>query len=386
MKAVSSLVVAAALGLCAAAMLAGCGGSQPTIGAPGSMPQNAAGAHQACAGTRSGEAQCLVLIQDKGVKPACAGKACGWGPLDFQTRYKLPISRGSGQIVAVVDAYDQPNAASDLRTYRTEFGLGPASFFKYNQTGEQRDYPPSCAASSGWCVEEDLDIEMISASCPKCTIYLVEANGADTSDLEAAEVQAVALGAHIVSDSWTCGSLSCVDQKNFDTPGVAYLAAGGNTGSGEVEAPAALDTVAAIGGTALSKSGSKYSEKIWSGAAGGCATGIKKPKWQSAIPDSVCAYRLTNDVAAEAGCSPGVAEYDSNERGWFAACGTSVAASLLAGVFGLAGNATKQDGGRTFWLTAHHNHLYYIKGTCEYRQGQYTTCAGWGSPDGIGAF
>jgi hypothetical protein len=92
-----------------------------------------------------------------------------------------------------------------------------------------------------------------------------------------------------------------------------------------------------------------------------------------------------NDAAAEAGCSPGVAEYDSLDGGWFPVCGTSVAAPLLAGAFGLAGNATSQDGGRTFWDRRHHKSLYKISGQCGYRLGQYTSCAGWGSPDGISA-
>lgn len=343
-------------------------------------------AHAACPQV-IGQPTCLALIQDKDVKPACMGETCGWGPIDFQTRYNLPSgTNGLGQIVAIVDAYDEPNASSDLSTYRTQFGLGSANFTKYNQTGQTKDYPQSCV-SGGWCVAEDLDIEMVSAACPNCTIYLVEANTSASTDLESAEAEAVKLGAHIVSNSWLCfGSISCVGKKYFDTAGVEYVAASGDSGSNQVGFPAAFDSVSAIGGTQLAKSGSKYSETIWSDGGGGCATGIKKPKWQSTVPGSVCEYRLTNDAAAEAGCSPGVAEYDSNEGGWFAVCGTGVSAPLLAGVFGLAGNATQQIGGHTFWKTKHHKHLYYINGQCSYRQGQYTTCDGWGSPNGIGAF
>jgi subtilase family serine protease len=77
----------------------------------------------------------------------------------------------------------------------------------------------------------------------------------------------------------------------------------------------------------LTKSGSRYSETA-DGSSGGCATGIKKPKWQH---DTHCAYRLANDAAAVAW---NVAEYDTyGYGGWFTVGGTSVATPLLAGVF-----------------------------------------------------
>ncbi len=87
---------------------------------------------------------------------------------------------------------------------------------------------------------------------------------------------------------------------------------------------------------------------------------------------------VANDVAA----------YDSyGYNGWARISGTGVASPLLAGVFGLAGNASKQKGGRTFWRAQHHHDLYTLSGSCGgYGYGQYTTCTGWGSPNGIGAF
>jgi Subtilase family len=220
---------------------------------------------------------------------------------------------------------------------------------------------------------------MVSASCPLCTIYLVEANGADSGDLGAAEREAVKLGGHIVNNSWACnGSPSCVPKKDFSAKDVVYLASTGT----DLGAPAVFDNVVAVGGTTLSKNGSQYSESVWSGSPGGCATGIKKPKWQH---DDYCSYRLANDVSAVAN---DVAEFDSyGYGGWISVSGTSVSSPLLAGVFGLAGNAAKQKGGRTFWMPRHHAHLYTLSGSCSvYGHGQYTTCGGWGSPNGIGAF
>jgi len=63
-----------------------------------------------------GRPSCLALIQSKsGINPNVAG----WAPSDFQTLYNLPSStNGSGQVVAIVDAYDNPNVATDLAQYR----------------------------------------------------------------------------------------------------------------------------------------------------------------------------------------------------------------------------------------------------------------------------
>jgi subtilase family serine protease len=383
LKALYASVVGVFLG----AALAGCGGtSSMPSGVQGSQTQAAgvsAVAHSVCPQVTLGKATCYALKVDKGIQPLCTGSQCGFAPADLEARYQLPITKGSGQIVGIVDAGDNPEVATSLATYRTEFGLGTAKFTKYNQEGQQSNYP----TYTGWSVEIALDVEMVSAACPLCKIYLVEANSSDNSDLNAAELEAVKLGAHIVSNSWGCyGSVACVDAKDFDKPGVTYVAASGDNGEGDVGAPAALASVAAIGGTQLSKSGSTYSETIWSGSTFGCATGIKKPHWQKVIPDSICSYRLADDASSEAGCEPGVAVYDQYDGGWGGVCGTSAASPLVAGVFGLAGNATLQHGGKTFWKGRHHKHLWDISGSCTYSLGQYTSCAGWGSPKGIGAF
>ncbi len=375
------------VGICASVALAACAGnSNAPSGAATFQTQSASvvgAAHSVCPQVAFGKATCYALKVDRGIEPLCTGSQCGFGPADLEARYELPITKGSGQIVAIVDAGDNPMVATSLSTYRTQFGLGTAKFFKYNQEGQQSNYP----TYTDWSVEIALDVEMVSAACPLCTIYLVEANSSSNSDLAATEREAVKLGAHIVSNSWGCsGSLDCVKAKDFDKPGIAYVAASGDNGEGDVGAPAAFASVAAIGGTQLTKSGSTYSETIWSDSTYGCVTGVTKPQWQKIIPDTICAYRVADDASSEAGCSPGVAVYDQFDGGWAGVCGTSAASPLLAGVFGLAGNATKQHGGETFWKNKHHKDLWDISGSCTYRLGQYSECAGWGSPKGIKAF
>lgn len=302
----------------------------------------------------------------------------GYGPADLQAAYNLPSSsKGNGQVVAVVDAYDNPNVASDLATYRSTYGLPSANFTKYNQAGQAKNYPQ---ADSAWGTDIDLAVEMISASCPNCTIDLVEANSSSITDLEQAESEAVALGARVVTNGFAGTGF---DQSYFDVKGVTYLAASGDGGFGSVPEPAAFGSVVAVGGTTLTRGGGSrgWKESVWPDAGNGCTT-FPKPPWQH---DKTCAYRLANDVSAVAAPTPGVAEYDSyGAAGWFLVGGTSVATPLLAGVFGLAGNANKQDGGRTFWRTAHHQYLYRLKSGGKFVR--YSEAGGWGSPDGIGAF
>ncbi len=328
----------------------------------------------------------------------------GWTPSDLETRYKLPSKTdGSGQIVAIVDAYDNPNIASDLATYRSQFGLPTANFTKYNQDGQTSNYP---SGSEDWGIEEDLDVDMVSSACPNCTIYLIEADGADTSDLETAEAEAVTLGAHVISNSWICYESSCgASESSFDSPGVVYVAASGDYGYDLNGSPEWFDSVVSAGGTQLEASGSSYTEIVWPDAGGGCSSngggsGQPKPTWQK---DKGCTYRTDTDVSSEAGCSPGVAEYDTyGEGGWIQECGTSAASPLNAGVFALAGDASKVNAGQRFWSLKGRKRtrdLWYIKsgddGSCggsylctagTKQFGKYAGPTGWGSPKGIGAY
>jgi subtilase family serine protease len=354
-------------------------------------------AHRACPEARSGEVQCQVLVLNKGVQSTQRA----WGAADIEAAYNLPSStKGSGQIVAIVIAGDNPKVGKDLAVYRAHYGLPAVKFFKYNQDGEQRHYPKG---DPGYGIEIDNDVDMVSASCPNCTIYLVEANSNDVSDTETAETEAVKLGAHITSNSFICyGSLDCGDPNYanyFDTPGVTYVAAAGDDGYG-IGAPMDFASVVSVGGTLLSRNGSTYSEVVWPDTGAGCVEGITKPSWQH---DPGCSGRTANDVAAVAW---NVAIYDTYDApGWFGVAGTSIGTPIVAGAFALAGNASKQDGGRTFWTLTKERlkkDLHVISsGTdscpaslagsylCTAGTGQYTTYSGptgWGTPNGIGAF
>jgi subtilase family serine protease len=350
----------------------------PGCGARSALPSPSLGASPAQVG-EGVRIHPAFVVRHAGMHPATPS---GWSPADLQAAYALPSSsKGNGQIIAVVDAYDNPDVASDLAKYRSTFGLPPANFTKYNQSGQTSNYPQG---DMGWGIEIDLDVEMVSASCPNCTIALVEADSDAIDDLQTAVAQAVKLGAHVISTSWTCSTRGCLDRSYFSASGVEYLASGGDGGFG-VAYPAAFDTVVATGGTELTRGGSGkrgWSETVWNGAGGGC-TGEPKPKWQH---DAFCKHRLANDVASVA---VNLSIYDSyGAGGWSTVDGTAVSAPFLAGVFGLAGNAAAQKGARTFWQAAHHKYLYPVAGgsSCAFAMGHYNTCSGWGTPHGVRAF
>ena len=126
-----------------------------------------------------------------------------------------------------LDYNDNPNVGSDLAVYRRHYGLPKAKFYKYNQDGQQGHYPTGQVADGR---EIDLDVEMVSAACPNCTIYLIESNNSGPRSTEKAESEAVTLGAHIVSNSGICEGFTGLrrEQSDFKTPGVTYVAAAGD--------------------------------------------------------------------------------------------------------------------------------------------------------------
>jgi hypothetical protein len=192
--------------------------------------------YAACGHPAPGHAACLaVLVPPTSaasvtgpigqVAPATAspdytgtGIGGGYGPADLHSAYDLPSgSAGTGQTVAIVDAYNDPDAESDLAAYRTQYGLSPCTtangcFRKVNQTGGT-SYPKN---EPSWAVEISLDLDMVSAACANCHILLVEATSSSSANLDASEDEAVALGATEVSNSWVGPEES--GETSTDTP------------------------------------------------------------------------------------------------------------------------------------------------------------------------
>jgi subtilase family serine protease len=294
-----------------------------------------------CAHAATGVAACDAHVRtDANLKPlATPTYQSGYNPGQLRTAYGL--SGSSSALVAVVDAYANPNAAADLAVYRNQFGLGTASLTQVNQSGGSI---AGVAGDVGWGQEEMLDLEMVSAICPTCPILYVGGNSASFNDLAAAVNTAAARGAKVISNSYGAGEFSGETSfaSAYSHSGVAITVSSGDSGYG-AQVPAAFNTVTAVGGTSLTlnANNTRKTETVWSGAGSGCSALISKPSWQH---DTACSRRTIADVAAVADPQTGVAVYDSygstGGANWYVFGGTSVAAPIIGAVYALSGNTT----------------------------------------------
>ena len=147
------------------------------------------------------------------------GPAGAYTPAQIQQAYGFNnitfggvAGNGSGQTIAIVDAYDDPNIQADLNTFDTQFGLPATTVTRVNQTGGT-SYPAS-DSTGGWELEESLDVEWAHAMAPGASIMLVEASSANDTDLLAA-VNYAASHANVVSMSWGGGEFS--GETAYDT-------------------------------------------------------------------------------------------------------------------------------------------------------------------------
>jgi subtilase family serine protease len=346
--------------------------------------------------------QCMVLINTAvPVQPASKYKSgsaataaaspaatpSGYGPSQLQAAYNLAsaaAANGSGETVYLVDAYDYPTAQADLNTYRTQYGLpacGSGCFTKVNQNGATSPLP-TAAGSTGWDVEEALDIDMVSAICPLCHITLVEASAPSNADLYTSENSAVSLGAKFISNSYGGSEYSgeATDANTyFNHPGVAITVSAGDTPGPEF--PAEAEYVTAVGGTTLSTASNTrgWTEKDWSDSGGGCSADETAPSWQSSSVTG-CSKREDNDVSADADPNTGAAIYNSySAGGWEEVGGTSEASPIIASVYALAGTpAAGSYPSQDIW-SHEPSGLYPVTST-------YSSVPGWGTPDGTTAF
>ena len=177
---ISKLAVAAlsAFGLAAVTVaLPAAGAAAQTAGAPGQDFRHA------CSAATPGWGECGAMVETNVVAfqgMATDASVAGDSPAQLQSAYNLTLAAGAagaGETVAVVDAYNDPDAAANLTTYRAHYGLpacGSGCFRKVNEEGQTSPLPKS-AGKTGWATEESLDLDMVSAICPNCHILLVEA-------------------------------------------------------------------------------------------------------------------------------------------------------------------------------------------------------------------
>ena len=357
----------------------------------GQAYQMAPNVRQNCGPVAVGFARCFSLVRTDSMDQPTPDFT-SYIPADLKSAYKLPTG-GVAQTVAIVDAFDDPTAETDLAKYRKTFGLSKCTtangcFQKLNQLGAPGPYPP---INAGWDIEISLDVDMVSAICPSCHIRLMEADDNSFANLAATVDEAAVLGSTEISNSYGGGEYSGeqIDQNHYRHPGIMITASSGDGGFG-VEFPAASQYVTAVGGTTLKKATNSrgWSEVVWPGAGSGCSAFINKPKWQK---DTGCKRRTVADVSAIADPNPGVVIVYHNT--FTAVGGTSVASPIIAAVYALEGNgATLKFGSESYsHLTALFDVTMGSNGSCSPAylctgEVGYDGPTGNGTPNGDEAF
>jgi hypothetical protein len=271
---------------------------------------------------------------------------------------------GTGQTIAIVDAFDNPSlvgtnapnfATSDLGEFDSAFGLpAPPSFTKLNETGGTSGLP-STDPSGDWETEEALDVEWAHAVAPAAGIVLIECSSSNQGDMYQGVMTAAALpGVSVVSMSWGANEFAGETSldKTFTTPsghdGVTFVGATGDAGS-PGDYPAFSPNVVAVGGTTLTigANGSYVGESAWSSGGGGTSNQESEPAFQDSVQST--GWRETPDVSFDANPSTGVAVYDSYSGGsatpWQRIGGTSLATPCWAALFAIADQGRVLRGG-----------------------------------------
>ena len=288
-------------------------------------------------------------------------------PVQFKAAYgfnRIP-NQGQGQTIAIVDAFDDPNIASDLAFYQSYFNLAPCNF--------QKVIVGNPTTSIEWGLEMSLDVEQACALAPKANIILVEANSDSFTDLFAAiqVASSAPYNATVVSMSW--GHLEFSSEQSYDSyfcnivagsgQPVTFVAASGDIGNHPLY-PAASPCVIAAGGTTLALRTAapppnplqlNYgAESAWGNTGGGVSPYESQMSWQNpACATWSTTNRCIPDVASDASPTPGVPLYDTfHYDGWMVTGGTSLASPDWASFFTIVNSLRANQGKATLSQTA----------------------------------
>lgn len=345
-----------------------------------------------------------------------------------------PATGGYGAI-ALVDAYDNPDAATDLAAFDTYWGLPAAKFIKLLANGNGDCTRP--AKNADWSVESSLDIEYAHVFAPKAEIILVEACSNSYTDLFYAEqvafnyIVAHFAGGGQVSNSWGGGEFS--GQISYDPyfadysyngangwkPAVQAFASAGDGGLG-AQYPSTNPWLISAGGTSILRNSSTLafsSESCWGGSGGGVSaeetytstfSGGNMGPWANyQYPIFGQSARVTPDLSADADPASGAWVYSAyGIGGWGVVGGTSLASPSLAGMINRSANKLgtifeTSVTGNVDWFNAEENNLLYsqLPTALAYKTNfydvttgsngasavvSYDECTGVGTPRGVG--
>lgn len=332
--------------LATASLLAGCGGGmEATIGATADVvsPQAV-----------EPEATVLGSVSTAGLYMT---------PQQVRTRYGFdglstttPAAQGSGQLIAIISAYNNPDLVANLAAFsakynlpqctevKTVYTMGEDYYYKANVSkpapGAQctiqvvnvdsfghatKSVPQGGPATASWMMEASMDIEWAHAIAPQASILVVQAPSIFVGALGfAANYASVKAKADVVSMSWGINEASQIctrkpgttikydptcDDTAFSakywqsvskvfTGDATYVAASGDRGV--LQWPAISPATLAVGGTVASGA----FDTGWAGSGGGVSKSFPATTQQAAHTGSQ--YRNVPDVAYDAATSVAV--------------------------------------------------------------------------------
>ncbi len=268
----------------------------------------------------------------KGLDPVQIWDAYGFSKMNCDTQSSMGWDYanlcGHGQIIAIVDAYDDPSIENDLATFDQHWGLPECTttngcFTKITPNGVPN-------SNSTWALEESLDVEWAHAIAPGAKIALVESQSNNFRDLiHSINYTETTTGAKQISISW--GMPEFQNETSYDSyfakSGISFFAPSGN---GAYNAyPSVSPSVVSVGGTTLdvAANGAVRSETAWSESSGGSSFYEPEPQYQIVYNIDSDGKRAIPDVSYDADPRTGFSVYDStsyyNQTGWFLVGGTS---------------------------------------------------------------
>ena len=279
-------------------------------------------------------------------------------------RFGEIVGDGSGQTIAIVAPYDNPNIAGDLQSFDAYFKIAdPPSFRKVDENGGSNlpGVDPAGPGSSNWEAEEALNVEWAHALAPKAGIILVEASTPNAIDMIGAGVNWARQqpGVSVVSVGYAAAS-EFAGQTAYDsvftTPvghsGVTFVAPTGNQGSPGGYASLSPN-VLGVGGTSLTLTSGNYGgETVWNNqygkSGGGLSTIESRPSFQNGVAAVVGTQRGAPDVAFVSDPLTGVDVFDtynsSPSTPWTERGGTNLGAPAWAALIALADQGRAQFG------------------------------------------
>jgi len=306
-------------------------------------------------------------------------------PAQLQAHYGLaPLFAkgydGTGQTIALIEAYGYASAEKDANVAAKIFGLPPLTSSNYSVVyPEGKPLNPNAADLTGWTIEIAIDIQSSHAIAPGAKIVVVASSGQDNED-QIASLQYVISHklAHTASSSWENDSeiIAGVDEENaFNSvlklgaaAGISFQFSSGDNGDsglgtplGAVGVPSNSPYATAVGGTSILNNPYGTGQVVtgWGnalvavnddgptdpptdsgffngGAGGGESLFFKKPSWQTALPGK---GRQVPDVSALADpytgfpiiFTEGGVQYA--QAGWG---GTSLASPIFTAIWAIA--------------------------------------------------